>query len=202
MIIKIAETKHPIHELIAKRWSPRAFDITKLVTREQILTICEAARWSPSCSNDQPWRFMVWDKNHNREAYIKAFNCLGEWNQKWVKTAPVLLASIASFKFNFKDEINRWTQYDTGAASENICLQATSMGLMAHQMGGYDADKLKKDFNIPEEYTPMAMIAIGYQTEDAVLEDIHRSTEGNPRIRKPLSFNFFDSEWEKPIFIE
>lgn len=199
MISKIAETSQPIADLIQKRWSPRAFDITKPVTREQIISICEAARWAPSCSNDQAWRFLIWDINHNSDAYHKAFNCMIEWNQQWVKTAPVIVASIASSKFSFKDEANRWAQYDTGAAAENICLQATSMGLMAHQLAGYNADKLRNEFNIPDDYTPMAMIAIGYQAEEDVLEELHRKIENNPRLRKPLSFNFFDSEWEKPI---
>jgi nitroreductase len=176
-----------------------AFDINRRVSREQIISICEAGRWAPSCFGDEPWRYLVWDKYHDEDAYNRAFGCLVEWNQRWVKTAPVLMASIADNQFRKNGDANRWAQHDTGAASENICLQATALGLKAHQMGGYDAEKLKKEFNIPERFTPMAMIAIGYQAEESVLDEDHRKEEQKDRFRRPLGITFFDSQWEKPI---
>lgn len=200
MIDKPAITAVPINEIIAKRWSIRAFDIKKVVSREQIVAICEAARWAPSCYNDQPYRFMVWDKNHNLEQYNKAFNCIGEWNQRWVRTAPVLLCALADNKFRYNGSPNRWAQFDTGAATQNLYLQAVSLGLMAHPFGGFDGDKIKSEFNIPDDFTPMAMIAIGYQSEDIdILDDDHKSEETKERIRISLGDNFFDSEWNKPI---
>jgi len=200
MIDKPAITSVDINSIIAKRWSIRAFDISKVVTRKQITAICEAARWAPSCYNDQPYRFMVWDKNHNIEQYNKAFNCIGEWNQRWVRTAPVILCVLADNKFRYNGTPNRWAQFDSGAAAQNLYLQAVSMGLMAHPFGGFDGDKIKVEFNIPDDFTPMAVIAIGYQSEDInVLDDDHKSEETKDRIRVNLGENFYDSEWNKPI---
>ncbi len=200
MIDKPAITSVDINSIIAKRWSIRAFDINKEVTREQITAICEAARWAPSCYNDQPYRLMVWDKNHNIEQYNKAFNCIGEWNQRWVRTAPVILCVLADNKFRYNGSPNRWAQFDSGAAAQNLYLQAVSMGLMAHPFGGFDGDNIKIEFNIPDDFTPMAMIAIGYQSEDInVLDDDHKSEETKERIRVNIGENFFDSEWNKPI---
>lgn len=199
MIKKTAITNEPIHEIIASRWSPRAFNPHKTVSREQIISICEAGRWAPSSYGDEPWRFMVWDKNHDEENWNKAFECLGEWNQKWAKNAPVLIASFAVHTFQKNGKPNRHGEYDTGAAAENICLQATALGLMAHQMGGYDSDKLKKEFNIPEEFTSMSMIAVGEQGELEHIDEDYHAAEKAKRYRKPLGITFFDSQWENPI---
>lgn len=199
MIDKRAVTNEPINELLAKRWSPRAFDPEKMVSRKDIISICEAGRWAPSSMGDEPWRYIVWDKFHDEENWQKAFDCLVEWNKGWAKNAPVLLASFADHKFRYKGKHNRHAQHDTGAASENICLQATSLGLMAHQMGGFDADLLKKVFNVPNDLIPMSMIAIGYQAEIEVLDEKYRDDELADRNRRPIGITFFDSEWEKPI---
>ncbi|MCO5252448.1 MAG: nitroreductase family protein [Candidatus Kapabacteria bacterium] len=199
MIIKRAVTSEPINEVIKNRWSPRAFDRNRRVSREMLVSICEAARWAPSCFNDQPYRYIVWDYHHNKSAFDRAFNCLGEWNQKWVQTAPVLFVALADSIFRKTGKDNRWAQYDTGAASMNICLQATSLGLMAHQMGGFEGDKLKKEFGIDQRFTPMAMIAVGYQAEIEVLDESYHKDELKARERIPLGRNFFDSEWEVPI---
>jgi nitroreductase len=199
MIKKFAVTSQPIDELLAKRWSLRAFDINKPVSRQQIISICEAGRWAPSCFGDEPWRFMVWDINHDKEAYRRAFSCIGKWNQKWVRTAPVIMASLADNIFRKNGEPNRWGQHDTGLATENILLQAFSLGLAAHPMGGFDGDKLKTEFNIPDRFTPMAFIAIGYQDDVNVLGPEHAAEEIKPRVRLPLGDTFFDSSWEKGI---
>lgn len=195
---KTAQTQADIHELIARRWSCRAFDATRPVGREQIVSLLEAARWAPSCFGDQPWRFIVWDKNSDAAAWRKAFDCLGEWNQNWVKNAPVLILTTAASVFSKNGKPNHWGQYDTGAAAENLCLQAVAMGLMAHQMGGYDADKTRQVFNIPAQFACMAMIAVGYQAEADVLDDELRQLELAPRARSPLGTHFFEGGWGIP----
>ncbi|MFP4544850.1 MAG: nitroreductase family protein [Candidatus Kapaibacterium sp.] len=199
MLEKRAKTVQPIDDVIAKRWSPRSFDPSKKVSRDQVLSLCEAGRWAPSCFGDEPWRFIVWDRHHDYDKWLKAFNCLGEWNRGWVKNTPILLAAMAGSKFRKNGDFNRWGMYDTGAASENICLQATSMGLMAHQMGGFDKDKLRLEFSIPDRFIPMAMIAVGYQAEPVLLDEEYRKSEIAERFRRPLGHTFFDSEWNKPI---
>jgi len=194
-----AVTQAPINETIANRWSGRAFDATKAVSKEQILSLCEAARWAPSCFGDQPWRFMVWDKNSNVDAWQKAFDCLVPGNQEWVKHAPVLLLVCADTLFGHNQKPNRWAQYDTGAAAENLCLQAADLGLMTHQMGGFNLDATREAFAIPEQFTLMAMVAIGYSGDANQLSDDLKARELAERKRKQLADLFFDSAWSKPI---
>jgi nitroreductase len=73
-----AITSVPIHDLLARRWSPRAFDVNRPVTREQLVTIMEAGRWAPSCNGDEPWRYLVWDRTRDPEGWQKAFDCLSD----------------------------------------------------------------------------------------------------------------------------
>lgn len=198
---KIAQTQTDVHDLIAKRWSCRAFDASKPVSREQIVAMLEAARWAPSCFGDEPWRFIVWDKNSDAAAWRKAFDCLVEWNQNWVKNAPVLVLATANSLFRKNGNPNRWGQYDTGAAAENLCLQAVASGLMAHQMGGFDEEKTRRTFNIPKEFALMAMIAVGYQGEPEVLNDNDelKQLELAERARTPLGVHFFEGDWGVPV---
>lgn len=199
MQTKTASTQVAVHDLLARRWSCRAFDKTKPVSREQIVALLEAARWAPSCYGDEPWRYIVWDRNSDEAAWQKAFACLGEWNQNWVKNAPVLLLSTAYSLFRKNGTPNRWGQHDTGAASENLCLQAVALGLMAHQMGGFDEEKTRSTFNIPKEFALMAMIAVGYQGEPEVLNDELKGLELAERVRTPLGEHFFEGDWGVPV---
>ncbi|MBL1142447.1 MAG: nitroreductase family protein [Proteobacteria bacterium] len=199
MFSKKIETKASIHELIASRWSGRAYDSKKAVSREQIISLIEAARWAPSCYGDQPWRFIVFDKTTNESAWQKALDCLVEGNRDWAKDAPVLFLSCADSVLSKNGNPNRWAQYDTGAATENLCLQAAALGLMVHQMGGYDADKTRELFAIPEQFTPMAIMTVGYQlAEDKIPEEI-KEREYSERARNTLDENFFEGTWNKPI---
>lgn len=199
MISKPAATSQPIDPLIRKRWSGRAFIENKPVEREQIIALLEAARWAPSCWNDQPWRYIVFDRFHNKDAWQKAYGCLSEGNQKWVIQAPVLLIAFADTRFTRNGKPNRWGQHDTGAASTSLCLQAASMGLMAHQMGGYDRDKVRETFAIPEQFDIMSMIAVGHPANEEQIDRDELERELEPRERVPLGDRFFDSTWEYPI---
>lgn len=198
MFAKKAVTQVPIHDLLAARWSGRAFDPERMLARGQILALLEAARWAPSCFGDQPWRYIVCDKQMNRPAWETALGCLSEGNQGWAHAAPLLMLSLADGQFVSRDRANRWGQHDTGAASENLCLQATAMGLMTHQMGGFDKDRAAAVFNVPERYTPMAMMAVGYQLPIDAMSEAQKERELAERGRRPLSENFFDGEWDKP----
>ena len=194
-----AITQVPIDALIAKRWSPRAFDVTKPVSQAQIIALLEAARWAPSCFGDQPWRFIVWDKNTDAAAWQQALECLVPSNQTWAKNAPVLVLSCHDTLFSHNGKPNRFAAYDTGAAAENLCLQATSLGLMAHQMGGFDSAKTRETFAIPAQYELMAMLAVGYEGDANQLPDDLKARELAERNRKPLGELFFNGTWEKPI---
>jgi nitroreductase len=192
---KPAQTLHPTHDLLANRWSPRAFDASKKISREMIISLIEAARWAPSCFGDEPWRYIVWDKHTDPAAWEKAFACLGEPNQKWVKNSPLLFASIANTVFDHNASANRWAQHDTGAASMALVLQAEALGLVAHQMGGFDAATLRTVFSIPESFTPMAMIAVGYQADPEILEGDYKTRELAARSRKSMESRFYEGAW-------
>lgn len=196
---KPAITQVPINETIANRWSGRAYDVKRGVSQEQVIALLEAARWAPSCFGDQPWRFIVWNKKADASAWQQAFNSLSPGNQTWVNAAPLLILACADTLFNHNQQANRWAQYDTGAAAENLCLQAASMGLMAHQMGGFNADVVRESFAIPAQYIPMAMISVGYPADIASLEGEVLSRETAARSRRPLNELFFANHWDKPI---
>jgi nitroreductase len=198
MLEKNAVTATPIHELLERRWSPRAYDKTKPVSRAQILALLEAARWAPSCNGDEPWRYLVWNRADDEAGWQKAFDTLSENNRKWCANVPVLMLSCAGSVFGHSGKPNRHAQHDTGMASLNLSLQAVALGLVAHQMGGFESEKIRAAFSIPADYTPMAMIAVGYQADPKVLPEDVKAKELTPRKRKPLGECFFAGGWGKP----
>ena len=199
MFEKSAATQEPIHDIIARRWSGRAFDASKPVPPQAIISLCEAARWAPSSYGDEPWRYLVWDKLADPVAWRRAFSCLAESNQAWVKRAPLLMLSLAGKNLRHDDSPNRFAQHDTGMASMAMVLEAVALGLMAHQMGGFDAAKIRAEFAVPEDYTCMAMIAIGYPAGAGILDDSLKDRELAPRSRRPLGEQFFAAAWGKGI---
>jgi len=194
-----AQTRVPIDDLLAKRWSPRSFDAGRQVSREKLAALLEAARWAPSCNGDQPTRYLVWDRKRDPDGWQKAFDCLSENNRKWVKNVPLLMLSCAGSVFGHNGKPNRFGPHDTGAASMSMALQAPASGLAVHQMGGFDAGKAREAFGVPAEYTPMAMIAVGYQASPDVLDDETKEKELKARSRKPLEELFFENGWGKPV---
>lgn len=199
IVEKKAQISVAIHDLMVRRWSPRAFDNNRPVSHEQIKSLLEAARWAPSCYGDEPWRYLLWDRKRDPAGWQKAFECLAGGNQIWVKNAPLLMASIAGSQFAHNGKPNRWAQHDTGASSMSLVLQAVALGLAVHQMGGFDADKLSEKFAIPAGYTPMAMIAVGYQADADILEGEIKERELAPRARRPLGEKFFVGTWGVPV---
>jgi nitroreductase len=198
-IPKPATTQQPLHDIIANRWSGRAYDASKPVSKEQIISLLEAARWAPSCFGDEPWRYVVCNKTDNMQAWQAAFDCLVPGNQGWAVNAPVLLLICADTVFRANGKPNKWAPYDTGAATENLCLQAAASGLMAHQMGGFDADKARTTFKVPERFQILPMVTVGYQAPVESLSDEVKERELATRNRQPLGELFFDGAWEKPI---
>jgi nitroreductase len=195
---KPAPVAHTVNDPdIRRRWSPRAF-ADRPVEREKILSLLEAARWAPSCFNEQPWRYLVFDGS-DQEAMEKARACLVEGNA-WALKAPVLMISIARDNFTRNEEPNRTAQHDVGLASENLVLEAVAQGLVAHQMAGFNAAQARSEFNIPEDYTVLAMIAVGYPYRGSLdeLSEKARLSELAPRQRRPLSEIAFAGTWDAP----
>lgn len=196
---KAAITQEPILDVIANRWSPRAYDANQPVISTQIISLLEAARWAPSCFGDEPWRFVVWDKNKDASGWENALDCIVPGNQAWAKDAPVFILICADTLFSHNNKPNRWGAYDTGAAAVSLCLQATSMGLITHQMGGFDGEKIREAFNIPEQFQMMSMLAVGYAADVDGLSDELKERELAPRKRRALRELFYDGVWNKPI---
>lgn len=192
---KPASAKYPIDNEIRRRWSPRVFEKGRAVEREKILSLLEAARWAPSCYNEQPWRYLVFDGT-DAEAMKKARACLVSGNG-WALEAPVLMISVARNNFTHNEQANRTAQHDVGLASENLVLEAVEMGLVAHQMAGFDTDRARREFNIPKSFTVLAMIAIGYPYTGN-LDDLDkrvRDGELAPRSRKRIGEIAFAGDW-------
>ncbi len=193
MIEKLAETKHPIHDLLRRRWSPRAF-ADRAVEPEKLRILLEAARWAPSSFNEQPWSFIV-ATHENRVEYERLLSCLVEGNQRWAKTAPVLMLSVAKLAFERTGKPNRHAFHDVGLAVENLVIQATALGLIVHQMAGFDVEKAREQFQIPEGVEPVAAIALGYPGDLENLPEPLRERERAPRTRKPLEEFVFSGHW-------
>ena len=155
MITKTAKTEHPINELMARRWSARAFS-TRPVEKSKLFSILEAARWAPSSRNEQPWRYIVFT-NDNPEKLKKAQSVLKDINE-YAKRAPILICAIARKTYSDSNIYNRLHFHDLGAANENMFLEAFNQGLIMHEMGGFDVEKAKEVFSIPEEFEIGIMI--------------------------------------------
>ncbi|GAB6067557.1 hypothetical protein JCM13664_08750 [Methylothermus subterraneus] len=184
----------PVHELIAARWSPRAFD-GRPVEVEKLTSCLEAARWAPSCYNDQPWRFLVTDRQQDAEAWQRLFDCLVPANQRWAQRAPVLILACAATRFSHNGAPNRWGSYDTGQAVMSLVLQAAALGLAAHQMAGFDALRAREVFAVPEDFEPMSVTALGYPGDPGVLDETLQERERAPRQRRPLAEIAFAGRW-------
>ena len=199
MIEKPAITDQKIDKIIAERWSGRAFDANVPVSEDDIVSLCEAARWAPSCYGDQPWRFIVWNKHRDETSWQQAIDCLAPGNQDWARRASVLVLAASVKTFSHNDKGNHWVGYDTGAASISVCLQATSMGLMSHQMGGFDADKIRATFSVPDDVECWAMIAIGHPAALDSLDEEQLERELKARQRRPLTEQFFNNAWKNTL---
>jgi nitroreductase len=193
MTTKPALTDTPIDPLLAGRWSPRAFSRAAL-DAAHLDAVLEAARWAPSSSNLQPWRFIVCDRNTHANAYDRAFAGLVPFNQGWVEGAPVLVLVCAQ-TVNAKGEPNASAAYDTGAAAFSLTLQAHALGLAAHQMGGIDRAALRESFAIPVGFEVMAMIVLGQHGDAQQLAPKLLEREQAARQRVPLGEIAYRGAW-------
>jgi nitroreductase len=195
MSAKPAPTEVPIHDLLAGRWSPRAY-LPDAVSATQIHGLLEAARWAPSSYNFQPWRFLVADKHTDQAAYDKVFASLVPFNQGWNKNTPLLIAACAQ-TMTPKGEPNHTAGFDTGAAVMSLVLQAHALGLAGHQMSGFDRDALRASFSLPAEVEPFSIIAIGHPGPASMLEGELQARETSERSRIPLAEMAFFGAWGK-----
>lgn len=189
---KPADTQHPIHDLLARRWSPRAF-ADRPVAPDSLKSLWEAARWAPSSANQQPWSFLVATKDDPRE-FDRMLECLVEGNQVWAKQAPVLMISVAA-RLDRDNDPNAHAWHDVGQAVADLSVQATALGLFVHQMAGILPDKIREHYQIPDTHEPVTGIALGYPGTPEQLPDKLRQRETAPRTRKPIDEFVFGGRW-------
>ena len=176
------KSEYEINPLILNRWSPRAMSGEEIEDKE-LMSLFEAARWAPSSYNSQPWRF-IYAKRNTKE-WDLLFNLMGEFNKSWANTAAVLIVVISRKNFEHNEKLSITHSFTTGSAWQNLALEASSRGLVAHGMEGFDYDKAKKDLEIPDAYNVEAMIAIGKKGK---VEDLSKELQEKeaPSDRKPL----------------
>lgn len=184
MDYKIAPPQIEVHPLIAKRFSARQFS-ERLVEQASLLRMFEAARWAPSSRNQQPWQFILASKDQPRE-YEKMFALLKEGNQSWAGSAAVLILVLAENRDYERG--NRVSFHDAGLAVANLTFQALAEGIYVHQMGGFYTDQARQVYNIPENYEPVTVLALGYLADEG-------ERELRPRQRKPLRDFVFSGTW-------
>ena len=188
-----AATEYPIHDLLRYRWSPRAFS-DQPISSEDLRSLFEAARWAPSSSNEQPWAFIVATRD-DAENFTSALLPLVEFNANWAKNAYVLGFAVAELAFAKNKTPNRNAQYDTGAAMSQLSTEATSRGILVHQMAGFDPDTARDVFEIPAGWDAIAAFAMGYPGDPASLPEPYRARETAPRVRKTIREFVMSGKW-------
>lgn len=198
---KPADTQHPIHELLSRRWSPRAF-AERSVEPEKIQSLLEAARWASSCFNEQPWVFLMASVDEPVE-HSQLVNCLAEGNRTWAKRAPLLMMTFAQLNFDHNGKPNHHALHDVGLAVGNLVVQATAMDLVIHQMAGILPEIIRESFAVPSGYEPVTGLAIGYSGDPETLPSDIREREQAPRSRKQLEEFVFAKTWgENPGILQ
>ncbi|HMF18586.1 MAG TPA: nitroreductase family protein [Gemmataceae bacterium] len=188
-----AETKYPIQQVLAARWSPYAF-AERSVSQADLRSLFEAARWAPSSYNEQPWSYIVASKE-NAPEFARLLSCLVEGNQAWAKVAPVLALGCTSLNFKLNGKPNAAAHHDLGLASGTLLVEATSRGLVVHQMIGILPDRARELYQIPADIQPLTGLAIGYEGDINKLPENIRERDKARRGRKPQSEFVFTGKW-------
>jgi nitroreductase len=191
---KEASPDFPIHDLLARRWSPYGFS-DRPVPENEVRSLFEAARWAPSSYNEQPWRFFVALRSDG-EQFAKLLSCLVEANQAWAKHAGVLVITATRRRFQRNGRENLACEHDLGLAVANLSVEATARGLAVHQMIGIDRDRAREALSIPDDASPVTGIAIGHALPaDQQPDEAYRERDQAPRSRRPLSETVFRDAW-------
>ncbi len=188
-----APTASPIHDLVALRWSPRAFAPTELAVAE-ILQLFEAARWAPSASNEQPWAFLA-ARRCDSAAFTRLLDCLNPNNRQWAAHAALLVLAVTRHTLTGKDQPNRTASYDLGQAVALLTVQATALGIAVHQMVGFDAAAARDRCAVPATHDVVSVLAIGRPGDPAALPPALQQREAAPRVRHPAPSFVFDTTW-------
>ena len=186
-----ADTESPLIDILAERWSPRAYDKTAIIDEATLTTVLEAARWAPSASNMQPARFIV--TRRGSAAFATITEALMGFNRAWADTASVLIVNVAKLSIDETRE-NPWARYDLGQAVAHLSIQAQHEGLHTHQMGGFDGTAIAEAFNLSADQAVVTVTALGVLGKPDDLTPELREREIAPRTRLPLRDLLLTSE--------
>jgi len=181
---RTAETSVTLHPLLAERWSPRAFSAEHHMSQQEVSALLEAARWAPSASNTQPWRFLVAHRGEADFALITEH--LAHGNKAWAWRASLLVIAAAR-QVDDEGKPLPWAMYDTGQAMSALTMQAHSQDLFVHQMGGFDPEGIREAFALDTALTPVVVAAVGRHDPDVELPEQLAQREHAPRVRLPLN---------------
>ena len=193
---KPAPADHPIHELLRSRWSPRAF-LPRPIAPATLRSLFEAARWAPSSSNEQPWCFVVAPRDHAAD-FDRLLKTLAASNQRWAHNAGALVLCTARTGFERTGKPNAHAWHDCGLALAQLLVEATSLGLSAHVMAGFDTELARQACAVPAGFDPVTVTAIGHADEPDSLPDELRTRELAPRQRRPYHEVVFLGAWGHP----
>ncbi len=192
---KVATTSVDIHPLLRERWSPRAFEPTHELDDRTLLALLEAARWSASSNNFQPWRFLV--SRRGEAGFDAVFASLMPGNQLWAGQASALIVAVAE-EVGEDGSARSNAAYDLGQAVAQLVVQAHAEGLHVHQMGGFRASELAAVAEVPSGFRPVVVLAVGALGDASGLPDELRDREHGPRSRRPLEEMAFTGSWGVP----
>jgi nitroreductase len=197
---KHASSEHEILDVIRHRWSPRAFDAKRDVGASDLRAIFEAARWAPSSSNEQPWRFVVARRHRAPDAFARLLDSLSASNREWAQYAPLLALVATRTMLTATGTVNRSAWYDAGQAVALLTLQATGLGLGVRQMEGFDRSQARSACAVPTEFEPVIVMAVGYAGDpDILAQERHRAAERQPRTRHSIDTFVFEGVWGRRL---
>lgn len=173
-----------IHKLLQERHSPYAFDARRDVTSEDVRALFEAARWTMSSYNAQPWRYIVGVKSRAPEIWQQIHDVLLDGNKPWAANAPVLALGVVEHNFEYNGKPNKAASHDLGAASAMLTVEATARGLVVHQMIGIDPDQARSVFGISGSLEPLTALAIGHAGSPEHLDESYAERDRKPRERQ------------------
>ncbi|MFC1555492.1 nitroreductase family protein [candidate division KSB1 bacterium] len=190
-ISKIRKTNYPADRIFIDRWSPRAMS-GELMTKDELMTLFEAARWAPSEFNTQPWHFVYAMKGTDH--FKSLFDLLAEFNQQWCKNASALIVIISRKTFEHNNKTSRTYSFNTGAAWQNLSLQGSMNGLVVHGMSGLNYDIAAEVLGIPDDYAVEAMCAVG---KPGSIEELSQemAAREKPSGRKAVSEFVFEGRF-------
>jgi len=183
-LVRTAPTEHPVLEVLAERWTPRAFDAENAIDEAKLAASLEAARWTPSANNSQPWRFIV--ARRGTALHAQVVDALVGFNQAWAVNAAVLVVAVAETATEDGTPITH-ALYDLGQAVAHFSVQAHHEGLLVHQMSGFDPEAVREFADLEPRFSAVTVFAVGEFGDVTALPEVLQQRETAPRVRRPIA---------------